>query len=74
MSNLSDYSTWLVTGKDGELLLLASPDKTEGAIYSTLDRTTSTPKPLQVHYKWGVFEPVDPPVTLSAYLARGQRA
>lgn len=45
-------------GRDGELWLYASEDREIGVLYNTLRDTESDPKPLQVFFKWGVFEPV----------------
>lgn len=51
---------WETIGRDGELLLYASPDKDQGVL---IDEATGKPRgepqPLQVFFKWGVFEAME---------------
>ena len=52
---MSTPSNMTLAGIDGELELYASPDKKTGVIRDVVSGKTSTPKPLQVLFKWGNF-------------------
>ena len=45
--------------KDGELVLYANADQSEGVLRDTLRDTESPRQPLQVFFKWGNFEPIE---------------
>ena len=46
---------------DGELVLYATEDRTEGILYDTVRDIQSPRQPLQVFFKWGNFEPIEEP-------------
>ena len=51
---------WKAVGKDGELVLYASPDGEQGILVdSSTGKTRGKPQPLQVFFKWGNFEAID---------------
>ena len=51
---------WQPVGRDGELLLYASPDKTQGMLVDlATGKPRGDPQSLQVFFKWGNFEAID---------------
>jgi hypothetical protein len=59
MKGKENLGNWKPVGRDGELVLYASPDREMGVLVN--ERTgqpTGDPQPLQVFFKWGVFTEV----------------
>ena len=55
------HGDWIAIAKDGEHLLIV-PDLNSGeaALYNTLTKKTTEAQPLQVWFKWGIFQDIEP--------------
>ena len=52
--------SWEPVGRDGELVLYASPDRKTGVLVNEkTSKPTGDPQPLQVFFKWGTFVEVE---------------
>jgi hypothetical protein len=50
---------WEVVGRDGELVLYASPDHTKGLLFNEITKEMGDEEPLQVFFKWGNFTEIE---------------